>query len=228
MARLHPELEPALKMLPAAMPLHLFTRHSVRELSPNGFADYRLPLTPEGVVIARDWGASLGHPLQSFHSSPVGRCVNTAQAMMEGAISSGLLEAPGDIEHTMQLVEPGCYVQDINAVGPMFLKMGALKFMNHHLQQEMEGILSPREGRKRLLEYFQARNPSAGKVALHVTHDTIVIAFVASLLGLSGIGEKDWPWMMEGLWLWYDERDLHWIWRGQPGRKPLKEIELMI
>ena len=79
MARLHPRLLEALNLLPKDKPVHLLTRHSVRELAKNGFADYRLPLTPEGIDMAREWGTQLARPVEAFYSSPVGRCVNTAR-----------------------------------------------------------------------------------------------------------------------------------------------------
>lgn len=224
MARLHPLLKQALPLLPASMPVHLFTRHSVRELATDGFADYRLPLTPAGVAMARSWGADLGRPISCFSSSPVGRCVDTAKAMMEGGIEAGLLETPLEIERSMVLVEPGCYVEDVARVGPHFLKMGALNFINRHLNEGMDGLLSPHDGRKKLLNFMREREPQPGALAVHVSHDTILIAFVASLLGLDQVNEKDWPWMMEGCWLWFDDRELHWIWRGEWQRRPLDQL----
>ena len=222
MARLHPTLQPALDLLPDDQPLHLFTRHSVRELASNGFADYRLPLTEEGVRMAEAWGSELRHPMSAFYSSPVGRCVDTAIALRTGGLRAGLASHELPIEKRMELVEPGCYVEDINSVGPAFLRMGAVAFINHHLSDGMPGLLTPEAGQEKLVRYLAARSPAPGTLAVHVTHDTILMAFVASLLGLSQVDEKDWPWMMEGLWLWFDDTALHWIWRGEPGRLTLR------
>jgi broad specificity phosphatase PhoE len=227
MARLHPQLKDALPLLPEQVPVHLFTRHSVRELATDGFADYRLPLTPQGVEMARQWGAELGRPLARFSSSPVGRCVDTAKAMMEGGLQAGLLSEPVEIERTMTLVEPGCYVEDVALVGPHFMKLGALRFINRHIREGLEGLLSPEAGRRKLLEFLREREPTPGSLAVHVSHDTILISFIAGLLGMDQVTEKDWPWMMEGVWLWFDERELHWIWRGQWHRRPLVELGLL-
>ena len=83
---LHPNLEPSLALLPADKPVILLTRHSLRELAPNnGVPSYDLPLTPEGVVLAEQWGRRLDRPISAFYSSPVGRCVDTAKAMSLGA-----------------------------------------------------------------------------------------------------------------------------------------------
>jgi len=222
MARLHPTLKDALALLPDGRPVHLFTRHSVRELSPDGFADYRLPLTEEGVRMAQDWGAELGRPVSAFYSSPVGRCVDTAVALHAGGKGAGLIAGELTVQQCAELVEPGCYVEDINIAGPHFFRMGAVAFINHHLQHGMQGLLSPEQGKRKLLRYLRARDPAPGELAVHVTHDTILMAFVASLLGMQEVSERDWPWMMEGLWLWVDDQHLHWVWRGEPGRERLR------
>ena len=221
MARLHPKLKDALHVVPADQPLHLLTRHSVRELASNGFADYRLPLTEEGVRMAEAWGQELGRPVTAFYSSPVGRCIDTAIALRKGGLHAGIIAKELPIEKCAELVEPGCYVEDINVVGPAFFKMGAVGFINHHLSEDMMGLLTPQAGQEKLIRYLQARDPAQGELAVHVTHDTILMAFVASLLGLKQVTESDWPWMMEGLWLWLDASHINWVWRGEQGRLAL-------
>lgn len=220
MARLHPKLRDALEHLPAHRPVHLLTRHSVRELSSDGFADYRLPLTEEGVRIAEEWGRQLGRPVSAFYSSPVGRCLDTAAALRRGGVAAGLVERELPIETVSELVEPGCYVHDIGAVGPAFFRLGAVAFINQHLRDPMQGLLTPEEGRAKLLGYLRERDPAPGTLAVHVTHDTILMAFVAALQGMLEITDRDWPWMMEGLWLWFEQDQVRWIWRGEAGTLP--------
>ncbi len=225
MARLHPRLHDALRFLPSDRPAHLLTRHSVREQAKNGFADYRLPLTEEGVAMARQWGTQLERPVAAFYSSPVGRCVATAEAMAEGALEAGLMPTLPEVITDMTLVEPGCYVQDINRIGPTFLKMGAMRFLNRHLRVPFDGMLSPAAGRAKLAAYLHARQAPPGALTVHVTHDTILAVLVAELEGRSNISEDDWPWMMEGLWVWFDDDRMNWIWRGEQGALPLHENE---
>ena len=208
-------------LLPDDRPVHLLTRHSVREEATNGFADYRLQLTEEGVRLAREWGASLPRPVGGFYSSPVPRCVDTARAMGEGGREAGLVETELEPETVSVLVEPGCYVEDVRRVGPEFFRLGAVGFINRHLRGGMEGMLSPETGRRRLLEYMRERDPRDGQMAVHVTHDTILAAFVASLTDNGEISEHDWPWMMEGLWLWFEPGQVCWVWRGEAGWRGL-------
>lgn len=217
MAELHPDLAPAMALLPRDRPLLLLTRHSVRETAPNGIATYDLPLTEEGVALAVDWGGRWSFPLHGMYSSPVGRCVDTASALARGAGCPDLA-----VKTSHMLVEPGCYVQSIGHVGPLFLQLGPLAFANRHLSEALHGILSPEAGAERLLRHLYASQGHAGSLTVHVTHDTILAAFIYHLIGREHLHEDDWPWMLEGAWLWFDDADtVRWIWRGGFGQRTL-------
>lgn len=224
MASLHPLLEPALERLPGDASLHLLTRHSVREASTAGFADYRLALTEEGVALAEQWGARLNRPVARLTSSPVPRCVDTALAMARGARAQGWMPQDLTVEEAAVLVEPGSYVQDINEAGPAFFRLGAVDFINQHLGEGLRGVLSPAAGRDQLVRHMLDDDPEPGSLAVHVTHDTILAAFVAGLHEHARIEEQDWPWMMEGVWLWRSGDELHWIWRGEATSRPLNHV----
>lgn len=218
MASLHPEQTAALALVPPERPLLLLTRHSVREGAPaHGVATYDLPLTPEGIRLAEEWGGQLPRPLHSLHSSPVGRCVETARALARGAGRHEL-----EVATSFNLVEPGCYVHSVGEIGPLFLRIGPLAFANRHFGEPLPGILSPEQGGAKLLQHLHRHQGPAGTLSVHVTHDTILAAFIYHLMGRHSIAEHDWPWMMEGAWLWFDDDDtVRWIWRGQPGQRTI-------
>jgi broad specificity phosphatase PhoE len=208
-------------LLPSNRALTLLTRHSVREEPANGVATYDLPLTPEGVALAEQWGQQWRLPVHGFYSSPVGRCVDTATALARGA-GTGLA-----VKTSTVLVEPGCYVQSIGHVGPLFLQLGPVEFANRHLRENMKGILSPEEGGARLLTHLHEHQGPVGSLSVHVTHDTILAAFIYHLLGRDRIHKDDWPWMLEGAWIWFDTSEatgntVHWIWRGSVGHRSIK------
>ncbi|WP_290579364.1 histidine phosphatase family protein [Ketobacter sp.] len=217
--QLHPALVPSLAQVPRGVPVSLVTRHSIREQPKNRFAGYDVPLTPEGVHLAREWGRSLDRPIAALHSSPVGRCVETATAMAEGAG----LELP--VSTHSSLVEPGSYVVDLPVAGPYFLKLGPLAFARKHLRNEVRGVLSPREGALRLLQHFRDTLLQPGTFTVHVTHDTILTSFIYFLRSESDIEEAHWPWMMEGAFLWFEEEEVHWLWRGEAGSLALACLE---
>lgn len=220
MEDLHPSLLPALDLLPADRPVALFTRHSIREQAKQGFAGYDVPLTPEGVRLAEAWGSRLGRPLHAAWSSPVGRCVDTAKAMLAGAARQDL-----EITPHLQLVEPGCFVKDIRTVGPLFLQMGPVEFANHHFGVPLRGIRSPAAGTLRLLDFVRGGLGDPGTLSLFVTHDTILAACIYTLLGIERIEQDHWPWMMEGAFLWFEEQEVHGIWRGERFVRALAELD---
>ena len=209
--RLHPALIPSLTALPAHVPVALLTRHSIREEPSNRFATYEVPLTPEGVALAQALGACLPRPVSRLYSSPVGRCVATAEAIAEGAG----LQLP--VETRSTLVEPGSYVQDIAQVGGLFFKLGPLGFANKHLRNEVRGVLSPQQGALQMLQHLRDGLGAPGTLSVHVTHDTILAAFIYFLRGQRELDQSHWPWMMEGAFLWFDDDVAHWLWRGERG-----------
>lgn len=212
--QLHPALMPALAQLPLDRPVVLFTRHSIREQARNGFAGYDVPLTPEGVALAEAWGACLQRPLHAVLSSPVGRCVDTARAMLSGAGRPGLA-----VQAHRQLVEPGCYVHDIKAVAPTFARLGPVEFANLHFRVPVPGVHAPATGAGQLLAFMREHLGAPGSLTLLVSHDTILAAFIYTVLGIDRIDDGHWPWMMEGAFLWFEgegaDGELHGLWRGE-------------
>ena len=207
---LHPRLLDSFDLLPSHLPVAFLTRHSLREQPNNGFASYEIPLTPEGVVLARRLGAFITRPVNGFYSSPVQRCIDTAKAMAEGVGCSHL-----PVEESRFLVEPGSYVQHIEKVGGLFFKLGPIAFACKHLRGEVRGVLSPKDGTQQLLRHLRQTMGQGNQLTVHVTHDTILAAFVYSLLQHAELEEEHWPWMMEGVFVWFADDRVHWLWRGE-------------
>ena len=217
MGALHPALLPSLDLLPPTTPVTLLTRHSLRELGSNGVANYELPLTAEGVALAEWWGGQLRRELAGLHASPVQRCVDTARAMALGAGRADMAEQQAGI-----LMEPGCFVSNMHRVGPLFLELGPVQFANMHFRQTLEGLLDPQAGTARLLRHLLAHQGGEGSLTIQVTHDTILAAFIYHLMGHTSIDDTDWPWMMEGAWVWFEGDKVHWLWRGLAGQRELQ------
>lgn len=232
MSQLHPSLRSSLKMLPEGKPISLLTRHSLREKADQAIVSYGAPLTKEGVALARQWGSEISKPIAGIYSSPAGRCVETANALLAGA--RGELDPKTesqqiDVQISTILVEPGCFVYDINPAGPQFLRIGPVDFFNRHINEPFEGLLSPREGSCNLLDYLRGTQAHAGSLVVHVTHDTILAAFIYHLLESECIDAELWPWMLEGAFLWFDNENgnehVCWTWRGQSYSRSLASLK---
>lgn len=219
----------AVGLLPENKRLILFTRHSLREHSDGkGFASMKLPLTPAGRTLAKAWGQWLANNLAysmdvDSLSSPIQRCVDTAILMQEGA---GLNNA---ISHQTLLVEPGSFVLKRQPASQIFREIGALNFINRFLAKQLAGTKTPYQGGLDLLKLFYEHQPQAGHLLLAVSHDTLLVVFLAVMMGVEQIDKTDWPKMMEGVFLWFDdmpfdEVTVHFIWRGKVYEKVLKEL----
>lgn len=219
----------SVSLLPEAKRLILFTRHSLRERSDgNGFASYQLPLTVKGRVLAKSWGRWLaGHLPYSLDvdsiSSPIGRCIDTAQLMQAGA---GLQR---DIVHQSLLVEPGSLVTEPEIANPVFKEIGVLNFINRFLQGNLEGTKNAYQGGLDILSLFYQHQPQQGHLMLAVSHDTLLSAFLAVMFDVVEIDWNDWPKMMEGVFLWFDDKPFeqasaYFVWRGEVYVRPIHTL----
>ena len=209
----------SVNLLPRNKRLILFTRHSLREHSKgNGLASQQLPLTPKGRVLAKSWGHWLSSHLPysldaDSISSPIGRCIDTAKLMQEGA---GLKRS---ISHQSLLVEPGSLVTEPNIASVVFKEIGVLNFINQFLQGNLEGTKNAYQGGLDILSLFYQQQPQSGHLMLAVSHDTLLSAFLAVMLDVPKIDWNDWPKMMEGVFLWFDDKpfldsNAYLVWRG--------------
>jgi hypothetical protein len=88
--------------------------------------------------------------------------------------------------------------------------------MNKVLRAEFPQLEHPRTGVKKLLQHIRsAQSEDADILNVHVSHDTILAAFVYTLLGKTLIEEHEWPRMMEGVYLWFEGDSIQGVWRGQ-------------
>jgi broad specificity phosphatase PhoE len=205
---LHPQQLKSLELLPENTGVVLFTRHSIREEASNDMPGYDIPLTPEGVQLASEWGAALPHKISAVYSSHSPRCIDTGEAMIKGA------KASANVVIHENLCEPGVYVSKMSLAGATFVNVGPVEFVSRTLNNTVEGTFKPGEATSRLLNWLMEIQPARGEISLCITHDTILSTFVYDLAGKKDLEQTDWPWMLEGVFLWVDEDDIHWIWRG--------------
>ena len=89
---------------PRDRPVLLLLRHSVRDDLPQESDEaYALPITDTGYQLAADLGNLLRGRVRTLHSSPLTRCIQTAEAIAEGAqatvdvVPDRLLGDPGSV-----------------------------------------------------------------------------------------------------------------------------------
>ena len=177
---------------PVEAPVAVLLRHSVRGPLPRGDAGNAVPLTRDGVRLARRLGAVLGGRLRTLHASPLPRCVQTAGALRSGA------EVDVPIVSDRLLGDPGVYVVDACRAWSNWEVLGHEAVVRSLVSGSpaLPGMADPDRAARRLVRHMLATGDRPG-LHLFITHDFVITVTVARLLG-EPLGREDWPWYLEG------------------------------
>jgi broad specificity phosphatase PhoE len=198
-----PSLLRNLENAPVDRPVMVLLRHSVRGPLPIGDVGNHVPLTETGWRIARELGQKWGTRLRTLHSSPVRRCIQTANALKEGAgVDTGITES-------RLLGGPGVYVLDGEVAWNNWEALGHEAVMRHLVSEDeaLPGMTRPDEAARCLTRHMLAAAGESNGLHVFVTHDSLVTATVARLQGRPH-GPSDWPEFLEGALLWWSEEGL--------------------
>lgn len=188
---------------PVSEPVAVLLRHSVRDRLPPGKIGYTLPITPVGAALGSELGALLGSRLRTLHTSPLARCVQTAEAIRAGATvrAGGTGDIP--IVRDRLLGDPGVYVVDEDRALSNWEERGHESVMEHLVSQDrpLPGMADPAPAARFLVQHMLARAGDRPGLHVFVTHDSLVTTTAARLLG-EPLGKNDWPWYLEGAFFW--------------------------
>lgn len=200
-----------LAAVPAECDVALIVRHAKRGQIPSGEFGANVPLTAQGVADAQRLGTVLRSVREqvSTVSSPVLRCVQTAEAILRGG---GL---PGDTALDRKLGDPGPFVVDPEVSGSLFLQIGILEIVRRQLgdADPPAGMRPTEEGIELLLSLTTDNLENHGRLNVYVTHDAVLSVLVATLFR-SPLETTGWPQYLEGLLLWRTSGRLHFSWRA--------------
>lgn len=183
-------------------------RHSVRDHLPPGDAGYVLPITDAGRQLALELGGLLRGRLRTLQTSPLVRCVQTAQALAEGA-GADITVVPDRL-----LGDPGVFVLDGQRAWANWEQLGHEGVMRHlvHETTALSGMARPDEAARFLVQAMFAAAANQPGVHVFVTHDLLVTATAARILG-KPLGRDDWPWYLEGAFFWSAADGVHVFYR---------------
>lgn len=195
---------------PAGEPVVLLLRHSVRTPLPPEDVGYTLPITDVGAELGRELGRLLGHRLRSLRSSPLVRCTQTAEVLRSGA--------GADIPILMdrRLGDPGVYVIDEQLAWTQWQTLGHEGVMRHLVSSNhaLPGMARPDKAARLLVDHMLTSTEGTPGVHVFVTHDSLVTATAAQLLGRA-LGPESWPSYLEGAFFWRTEDGLHVAYRDE-------------
>lgn len=201
---------------PADRAVLVLLRHSVRDYLAPGDAGYHLPINEAGRRLAIELGERLRGRLQTLHASPLVRCVQTAEALAQGACAD-LAVVPD-----RHLGDPGIFVIDGRRAWSQWHGLGHEGVMRHLVSQTeaLPGIARPDEAARLLVHHMFAVAADRPGIHVFVTHDSLVTATAARLLG-QPLERGDWPLYLEGAFFWKDDSGVNAAYRERQIRRSL-------
>jgi len=195
--RIPPSTQHWIEEVPSSAAVAVLLRHSVRGHLPHGDAGWAVPITSEGLRIAQQLGAMLGGRLQTLHTSPLPRCIQTAEALRVGAA----VEIP--VVPDRLLGDPGVYVVDGKVALSNWQSLGHEGVMEHLVSHDcpLPGMAAPGSAARFLVQHMLAAAGDRPGIHVFVTHDSLVTATAARILG-QPLGTEAWPWYLEGAFFW--------------------------
>lgn len=187
----------------------LVMRHAQREDIPLGSFGRDISLTEQGVRSAERLGELLSTRRPGrVASSPIRRCLATAQAISRGAgWTTGVVT-------DWRLGEHGPFISEPEIAGRFFMDMGSAEVVRHQLHDDPPppGLRETAEGVGLLLDFISEGLDRGGRVSVYITHDAILAALVGWLFKLP-VYERGWPNFLDGMIIWRSEDRTHCMWR---------------
>lgn len=176
----------------------LLLRHAERGPIPVGHVGNDVRLVASGKRLSRELGRQMGSRLATLHSSPVPRCMETAEAIAAGA------GTPLVVVEDRHLGDPGVYVEHGEVAWAAWVEHGHEGVMAKLVEGvRLPGMAEPRGATARLIEHLRRAVGGAPGLHVFVSHDSLVAPAAAHTLALS-LGEVDAPRYLEALVLEFD------------------------
>jgi len=198
--------------VPSGVPLALLLRHAERPPLPTHEPGTEVALTAAGREACQRLGQALGHQLLGLNTSPVPRCLETAEMLRAGAGAS----CP--VVQDRMLGDPGVFVVDPKQAWTSWLGSGADAIARALMtgQAVPPGFAEAGQATRALAAHLSGHLPAAPGVHVFVTHDTLLGPFVAQGLGRV-LNAALWPGFLHGALLWRDGEQLVLAYREWTG-----------
>ncbi|PIR01049.1 MAG: histidine phosphatase family protein [Nitrospinae bacterium CG11_big_fil_rev_8_21_14_0_20_45_15] len=200
--------------LPQNIPVVMLMRHSVRHELPPDAPGNDIPLTKEGRTLAFKLGAQIGERLKSLHSSPILRCMETAEMIRDGA-KLNLKVFPD-----RRLGDPGIFVLNAQKAWQNWQQLGNDGVMSKLVtgSEIMPGMAEPNKAARHLVHSMldQVKDPG---IHVFVTHDIVIAATVSHLLGRP-YGPPKGPSYLEGAFFMLVDDKVRYLFRDVDNHMP--------
>ena len=154
----------------------ILLRHADRDAIPEGSFGNEVLLNEKGKLNALRFGESLAEfKLNKIFTSPIERCVQTAEFIVKGYGRSI------EIEKTNALGAPGLHISDEKIAGDFFLEYGFDEIYSRFIQgEQIPGIPNKEELNQRITSFINENTTQNGRT-LFVTHDMLIVFYHFSI-----------------------------------------------
>ncbi len=203
---------------PTDRPVTVLCRHAERETLPAAGVGNDVPLTTQGRLDAHRLGASWQGRLGMLCTSPVRRCVQTAEALRCGA------GADLPIHQDTVLGNPGVFVEDDKLAWRNWEGQGSVGndgVIRALMRADplLPGMAHPDRASKVLIRHMLTKARGISGLQVCVTHDVLLAATVARFMGVELPRDK-WPAYLDAAWIWQEGVEIVMVFRGLKGRRP--------
>lgn len=165
---------------------------------------YTQPISKEGMQSSVTLGKMLRGRLRTLQSSPLTRCIQTAEGIRQGAH----MDLP--IVHNHLLGDPGIFVQDAEMAWENWIRLGNEGVIRHLMfaNENLPGMAAADSAAKTLISELFAVGGKVPGVHAFVTHDALLAPTAARLLRLPS-NSSPLPNFLESAFFWHDQQGTH-------------------
>lgn len=196
-------------LIPQNCPVIGLMRHAEREKMPKGTLGNELRITQKGISDTIKLHAYLKNRLIEIYTSPVLRCLETAEFLKCTAKYSV-------VKHNRMLGDPGVFVEEPEIASVFFLQYEPMEIAAGLLAKKIGTpgfCLSVKDAFKKLLDHLFFLAIESG-IYLFITHD-FILGIVNGILFPNNALSDVWPDFLETLFLYQERGSVYAIFRGQ-------------
>jgi broad specificity phosphatase PhoE len=167
-----------IKKHPTHSKLALLLRHGDREQIPQGEFGNEILLNEKGKQNSLAFGEALREfPIKRILSSPIPRCIQTAELIVEGFGNSI------EIVSTKSLGDPGLHTADEKVAGEFYLAHGFHEILRRFMRNEPVPGVPDLKHFSNIMTEFLNQNTKENGLTIFVTHDSLIAMYHFCLNG---------------------------------------------
>jgi len=220
-------MEESIKLCPKGENIKFLFRHSIREEIMKGASNadmQKAELTREGRIMAERLGESFDFDIGSVSSSHTQRCIDTCKEIINGYKGNHIQNNYEIILSKMLQCPHLDKEKNVSKELKTWEKLGTEGIFDCFAKNiEMLGFFDLEKSSKRIINYIFNTGNKKNTIDLFCTHD-FQLAMLLLYFNknknefkekLFNDKEMEWPFMLEGMFLWGNENSYSAIWRGK-------------